>query len=261
MEVGVFGEFRIYNPLLPALLEAAWLDPLDIHSCYRSKLPASSHAHPENHLLKGCEDRPITQATCKLSKLLWPSHILPLQKHLFVMLIPDMSQEKYDMSSGMKEKRVIPGRLSEKSSNCLWQSHQLPESMRQNQRPLCITVRARKYSVRLQCPRKRRNAVNVLSAFAGCASRTAVGLSSSAWCDEPCGLQPHLWWLTRCLAGAAIPPQLLVPLTGATKWNLKLICKELCKKICQMGTAEKRKIKKKLKKRKAKAGTLLHFLF
>lgn len=161
------------------------------------------------------------------------------------MLIPEMPQEKYDMSSGMKKKRgVIWGWLSEKSSNSLWQSHQLPESTRQNQRPSCTTVRARKYSGRLQHPRKRRNAANVLSAFAGCTARTAACLSSSAWCDKPRGFQPSLWQLMRCLPGAAVPPQLQVLLTGASKWNLKPVCKELCKEIHQTGTPEKGKIKK-----------------
>lgn len=83
-EVGVFGEFRIQT--LYCL--HCWrlhdsLNPLDIHSCYRSKLPTSPHAHPENHLFKkGCEDKPLTQATYNSSKSLCVSHILPLQKHL-----------------------------------------------------------------------------------------------------------------------------------------------------------------------------------
>lgn len=60
---------------------AAWLNPLDIHSCYRSKLSTSSCAHPENHLFKNsCEDMPLTQTICNSSKLLCESHIPSLQK-------------------------------------------------------------------------------------------------------------------------------------------------------------------------------------
>lgn len=194
---GGFGEFRICNYLLPALLEATWLNPatgassLPLHRL-TLKISCSRMVVKMGHL----HNPHVTCSSYFVHAIFFPF------KNIFLLC----SYLKCHKRS-MKKKWAIAGWLSGKFSHRLRQSHQLPECMRQNQRPLCTTVRARKYSGRLQCPRKRRerrDAVNVLSGL-----QVVLQGQQRVRAPVPSGMNPVGSSPTsggsRCSPGTAVP--------------------------------------------------------